>query len=255
MGTDTDSLHDLCRLRSTLEAFAISLCHEKQLQDILRGILQAILPALEKAALAGDYARFHQADIEFHRAMVETVKLERLTQNWCSTAEAVDSWTLGVKYDCWPNLVALYREHVLLLKHWTESETHIARDACHQHLEAGWQRMNSVRQNPDTTSDPVERAAAFLSTHYASHIEISFVAQQISHTSESNLYRLFRNRHGMSPYAFLRQTRLERAAQLLKSTGEPIAEIALRCGYRNLSHFTRDFRIKYGSPPGASRSR
>jgi AraC-like DNA-binding protein len=254
MDSNTDSLYDLCRLRSTLESFAISLCHEKQLRGPLKESLQRILPRLKSSALAGDYIRFHQADIEFHRTMVETAKVDKLTQIWSNTAESVDSWTLRVKHDCWPNLTGLYREHELLLERWTESETHVAQDACHHHLEEGWQRMNSLWKKPDSTSDPIERAAAFLSTHYANHIEISYVAQHICYTSESNLYRLFRNRYNMSPYAFLRQIRLERAAQLLKSTQQSIAEIAQRCGYRNLSHFSRDFRIKYGSPPGASRA-
>ena len=45
------------------------------------------------------------------------------------------------------------------------------------------------------------------------------------------------------------KARLLRAANLLKSTGFSIADVALEAGFENLSHFHRCFRGAYGVTP------
>ena len=52
-----------------------------------------------------------------------------------------------------------------------------------------------------------------------------------------------------------RAIRLERAAGLLASTAEPIAGIAVGCGFYDQPHFTRAFRKAYGLTPLAYRRR
>lgn len=58
--------------------------------------------------------------------------------------------------------------------------------------------------------------------------------------------------------AVLRRLRMERAAELLGSAALgrlPIAEIGLRCGYADASHFAREFRRAWGVSPAAWRQR
>lgn len=43
--------------------------------------------------------------------------------------------------------------------------------------------------------------------------------------------------------------RLDRAAHLLRATGLPITDVAMACGFRSASHFSRRFRDRFGSPP------
>jgi AraC-like DNA-binding protein len=251
--SDKTSLQQHCRLRSTLEAFAVAACHEAGNLDDLRSALDLQLIDLQNTATCGDYLAFHRQDFAFHRTLMEAAGMEILTRNWQSVAEALDAWILAVKHECWPSLMALYREHELLVEEWTGKDLQVAQDACHRHLEQGWERMIVVQNDTAFAVNPVERAVSFLSSHFASKVDVEFLARHVSHTSSSNLHRLFRERLGMPPYAFLRQLRLEHAAQLLRSTKEPISSIARRCGYQNLSHFSRDFRSKYGATPKASR--
>ena len=68
--------------------------------------------------------------------------------------------------------------------------------------------------------------------------------------ARSNLERALRNR-----LAELKQVRLERAAQLLCSSADAVAAVARRVGYRNVSHFVRDFRRMFGVTPLAYRRR
>jgi AraC family transcriptional regulator len=59
---------------------------------------------------------------------------------------------------------------------------------------------------------------------------------------------------GITPHAYVTQTRLLRAARLLKH-GRPLAEIALACGFAGQSHFGAVFRRQVGVTPREYRRR
>jgi AraC-like DNA-binding protein len=244
---------DLGRLRAELEVFALSVCRRDHRFNEIEATLRTHLQRLRQHAASGDYLLFHRADSEFHSAMVEAANLEALSQAWQICAGQLDAWILGVKEQYWPNLMALYREHELLLEVWMGDDEQAAADSCRQHIEAGWQRTAASARNPAFDVDPVERAISFFCTHFARRVKIEWVAQHVCHTSTSNLHRLFKARQGTTPYAYLKQIRLERAAQLLRSTHDSIATIAKRVGYRNPSHFAHDFREHFGVAPGSRR--
>ena len=65
--------------------------------------------------------------------------------------------------------------------------------------------------------------------------------------------RLFRKYLNVSPSRFYLHLRLERARQLLLGTDMSITEIAMACGFRSHSHFSRVFRNEYGHSPHADR--
>ncbi len=244
-----EQLHDLCRLRSTLEAFAVKKwLRETGRQDTERK-LGRLLEQLKKCASDGNYRIFHRIDNDLHRTSVSSAGIPSLLKSWELVAAELDAWLLQVKEKYWPNLMALYREHVLLLKSWQSDDDWIAEQATHQHIEAGWYRIAAMRGKYTPEIDPVERAVAFISTHFASNIEIDWIARHVSFLSVSHLNRLFRERRGVSLCHYLKQVRLDRAAQMLRSLPQPVAEIARHSGYRNTSHFVRDFRKKFRMTP------
>jgi len=61
--------------------------------------------------------------------------------------------------------------------------------------------------------------------------------------------RAFRRRYGRSPGDYLRECRLERAAALLRDHRLSLADIAMRTGFVDQSHFTRSFRRGFGCTP------
>lgn len=63
------------------------------------------------------------------------------------------------------------------------------------------------------------------------------------------MLRAFSRATGLTPYAYLLQRRLERARALLGGS-QPLAEIALACGFADQSHLTRLFTRLYGVSPG-----
>lgn len=67
--------------------------------------------------------------------------------------------------------------------------------------------------------------------------------------SQPHLARVMRETLRMSPTDWIRDRRLQRAAQLLESTGLSITDVAEEAGYENLSHFHRCFREAKGETP------
>lgn len=68
--------------------------------------------------------------------------------------------------------------------------------------------------------------------------------------SAHHFHRLFRQRFGTTPHRYLVQQRLERAADLLRSTTWPVVEVAAQVGFDSRTSFTSRFRRHFGAPPG-----
>jgi AraC family transcriptional regulator, arabinose operon regulatory protein len=73
--------------------------------------------------------------------------------------------------------------------------------------------------------------------------------------SVSRLAHLFREQIGLPPLQYLEELRLQRAAQLLRSTGLRISEIAEEVGYEEAFYFSSRFRKKFGQPPSHYRQK
>ena len=72
-------------------------------------------------------------------------------------------------------------------------------------------------------------------------------------TGLSTVYfrRLFTEVTGVSPMAYARQLRIEKAKQLLRSDYGTLTDLALSLGYASLYDFSRDFKKHTGVPPSA----
>jgi AraC-like DNA-binding protein len=73
------------------------------------------------------------------------------------------------------------------------------------------------------------------------------------HLSRRQLTRLFTDRVGRSPAAYVEHTRLDHAAALLVRTDLPIKRVAAAVGYPDPALFTRAFSRRLGTPPGRFR--
>ena len=65
--------------------------------------------------------------------------------------------------------------------------------------------------------------------------------------------KFFKESMGMSFINYLNDYRLETAANKLRATDDNILEIAIACGFNNLSYFNRSFKKKYKITPGKYR--
>ena len=76
---------------------------------------------------------------------------------------------------------------------------------------------------------------------------------RLSHRSLSTFKRDFRKYFNQSPGKWLLQKRLDYSAVLLKNPAVNVSQVALDCGFEDLSHFSRSFKDKFGSSPATYR--
>ena len=68
--------------------------------------------------------------------------------------------------------------------------------------------------------------------------------------SPRHFARAFRQSTGVPPHRWLMRHRVQRAKELLRRQALSLADIALRCGFADQSHFTRVFSREVGFSPG-----
>jgi AraC family transcriptional regulator len=71
--------------------------------------------------------------------------------------------------------------------------------------------------------------------------------------SEYHFARMFRESFGLPPHQYVLARRLNRAQELLRTTSQPLGDIALACGFASASHFANRFRQALGGTPGEYR--
>ena len=95
---------------------------------------------------------------------------------------------------------------------------------------------------------------SYIEEHYQEPVSLQQLADAIPCNSQY-LCRFFREIAGVSPIQYLISYRLEKACSLLSHTALPITEIAMDCGFDNISYFIRKFKECRGCTPGAYRGR
>ena len=65
--------------------------------------------------------------------------------------------------------------------------------------------------------------------------------------SVDHFLRSYRAARGITPYRHVLEQRLRRASSMLRMTSEPVAAIAVRCGFRSPSHFSTRFHAALAS--------
>lgn len=84
------------------------------------------------------------------------------------------------------------------------------------------------------------------------NLNIDVIAAQFG-IGRTNFYRKVRELMEMSPNDYLRKCRMERAAELLRSTEQPVADICAQVGMPDAQYFSRVFKSYFGMPPSAYR--
>jgi len=73
--------------------------------------------------------------------------------------------------------------------------------------------------------------------------------------SPYHFLRTFERLTGITPHQYVRRARLRDAASRLAAEREKVLDIALDCGFGDVSNFNRAFRSEFGVSPLAFRGR
>ena len=94
------------------------------------------------------------------------------------------------------------------------------------------------RGNSESTWEELARRAGYRPQALAELVGVSV----------RTLQRYFRARYDKTVSDWLRELRLDQAFKLVKNC-QSVKEVAFELGYKQPSHFTRDFKRKFGVPP------
>ena len=100
----------------------------------------------------------------------------------------------------------------------------------------------------------LRRVRQHVEAYFAQKIDLSRLAG-IAGLSTSYFQRAFKQSFGMPPHRYVMMRRLAAAAELIRKTSKPLAEVAIDVGFSDQSHFTRIFTQMTGETPGALRRR
>ncbi len=97
------------------------------------------------------------------------------------------------------------------------------------------------------------RAKDLADARYFEPLDVEQMARAAG-LSRAHFSREFRRAFGESPHAYLLTRRLERAAALLRTTDNSVAEVCLAVGLQGIGSFTTSFKRAYGVTPTAYRA-
>ncbi|WP_067474166.1 helix-turn-helix domain-containing protein [Actinomadura hibisca] len=110
-----------------------------------------------------------------------------------------------------------------------------------------------VPRTPTREDARVRAAVAMMRERLADPITLADIADEV-HLSVYHLVRVFKEATGTTPYRHLTRLRIEEAKRLLRDTGLPIAQIALRCGFASPGALSTAFLRDTGVRPSVYRN-
>ena len=105
-----------------------------------------------------------------------------------------------------------------------------------------------VSQQEQIAAERMKQMLRFVEEHYSEELTVERIAASVA-LSESACLRSFRQLLGVTPIQYVKQFRVEKAAELLRSTRLKTGEIGAECGFADGSYFIKTFReIKHCTP-------
>ena len=98
------------------------------------------------------------------------------------------------------------------------------------------------------TDKRIDRVVRWIHENITQNLSIEDAAAKV-HVSPAAFSRFFRRSLGKTFTEYVNDLRCAEAAIQLRKSDKPIAAIAQDCGFSTLSHFNKQFLMRYGKPP------
>lgn len=108
------------------------------------------------------------------------------------------------------------------------------------------EKINAKRLISSHGEDRLKKMMEYLHNNYMNKISLSDISYA-ANVSEREAIRTFNNVLKMSPFAYLMQYRIRRAATMLSETNVSISQIAYDCGFCSASYFGKEFKKIMGT--------
>lgn len=107
-------------------------------------------------------------------------------------------------------------------------------------------RLISTKEARD--ADRIRVMLQYIDEHYKEDLNVSILSES-AEISESEAMRCFHNMLGTTPIQYVKYYRIRKAAELLKISDDKIVDIAIECGFQDMSYFAKTFRETRGITP------
>lgn len=114
--------------------------------------------------------------------------------------------------------------------------------------------VQSYEQMHDHHQRPIFKVVQYIRAHYAERLSIPDIAERFGF-SQRQMERRFAETFRASPRQYITRLRVLIACEQLRSTEQPISEVALDCGFYDHSSFIRHFKRTLGITPLAYRKK
>ncbi len=114
-------------------------------------------------------------------------------------------------------------------------------------------QLTDAKASVSADAQKIEAGVKYLHTHYT---DVDFEYKKLSEASgiSDTYFRIvFKKIYGLSPCEYVRDLRMRRARELLRSSYISIAEIAAVCGYSDIYYFSKVFKEVSKLSPNAYR--
>jgi len=106
----------------------------------------------------------------------------------------------------------------------------------------------------DSSTTQISRAVRWITEHYTEPFRVDDLAHSCG-MSTSAFHRTFRSITALSPIQFQKQIRLHNSRLLLMTGVQDVATVGHQVGYDSTSQFNREYKRRFGSPPGRDAAR
>lgn len=110
------------------------------------------------------------------------------------------------------------------------------------------------QKKPRGFAQHLQAVIDYMQKHLSDSVTLSQLSRQAG-LSEGYLCHSFKNYTGLTPISYLNRLRIIKSCEYLIQTDKKITEIALLCGYNNISYFNRSFTHFMHMSPSAYRKR
>lgn len=105
-----------------------------------------------------------------------------------------------------------------------------------------------LKKDPTNIDYRVKKAINYISENYASNVTVKEISELVG-LNTVYFGALFKNETGMLVNQYLTQTRINHAEDMLQNNECNVSEAAERCGYKDMSHFRKQFKMIKGYAP------
>ncbi len=106
----------------------------------------------------------------------------------------------------------------------------------------------------EVTSRALQRVLRLMDASYNHRLDIDTLCYE-AHFSRFHFIRIFRTRLSETPHQYLIRKRIDKARELLATTGMSVTDICFAVGFESLGSFSSLFRRAVGWPPSVYRAR